>query len=142
MRKSLTVVLAVLGVVLVVGALVVGPALAQTPVAGSPGGFHGAMVARAAAILGVPGVKLTDAFTQAHAQALDDAVRAGSLTQAQADWMKQRQQWMQQNGWSGVGMMGGGMMGGAFGVGPGWGQGQGMMGGRFGGPYAAPTPTR
>ena len=45
----------------------------------------GGVWARAAALLGVPEAKLVDAFAQAHNQALDDAVKAGYLTQAQAD---------------------------------------------------------
>jgi hypothetical protein len=122
MRKGLTGLLFGLSVALIVGLAVVGVAAAQAPTPVGPGGFHTAVVAKAAAILGVSEAKLTDAFGQAHSQALDDAVKAGQLTQAQADWMKQRHQAMLQNG--GPGPMGGyGMMG------------RGMMGGRFGGGY-------
>jgi hypothetical protein len=123
MRKDLTSLLFGLSIALVVGVALIGVAAAQTPTIGAPGGFHNAVVAKAAAILGVSEAKLTDAFAQAHDQALDDAVTTGQLTQAQADWMKQRHQWMLQNG-GGPGMMGG------YG-----GMGRGMMGGRFGGGY-------
>ena len=123
MRKGLTGLLFGLSLALIIGLAVVGIAAAQTPAPPGPGGFHNAVVAKAAAILGVSEAKLGDAFLQAHSQALDDAVKAGALTQAQADWMKQRHQAMLQNG-GGPGMMGGyGMMG------------RGMMGGRFGGGY-------
>jgi hypothetical protein len=137
MRKGLIGLLAGVGIALIVGALVIGIAAAQT--SAGPWSMHGAVWTRAAAILGVPEARLAEAFTQAHDQALDDAVKAGQLTQAQADWMKQRHQWMLQNG-GGPGMMGGyGMM-----------VGRGMMGGRFGGGLgpgagassAIATPTR
>src|SRR5262245_54226956 len=120
MRKGLIGLLFGVGAVLIVGAVVVGGAAAQTPTPGAPGGFHSAVLTRAAAILGVSEATLDDAFVQAHNEALDDAVKAGYLTQAQADWMKQRHQWMLRSG--GAGLMGGyGMMG------------HGMIGGRFGG---------
>ena len=139
MRKSLKVFVAgVAAAAIVVGALAVGSAAAQAPFGGS-GGMHQAVIARAASILGVSEAKLDEAFAQAHGQALDDAVKAGDLTQAQADWMKQRHAAMQQGGFGpGSGMMGPGMMGGR---GP-------MMGGRFGGTgygprwAATPTPSR
>ena len=114
MNPRLTVAVAALGAVLVVGALAWSTALAQTPTS-KAGAIHGTTIARAAAILGVPEAKLTDALAQAHDQALDDAVTAGQLTQAQADWMKQRMR----AGAMGAGMMGAGMMG----------AGNGMMGG-------------
>ncbi len=138
MRTSLKVLLVGLGVFLVLGAVVVGTAAAQTPTPVGTGGFHTAVWAKAAAILGVPEATLADAFAQAHAQALDDAVKAGYLTQAQADWMKQHQQWMLRNGMPGPGMMGGygrGVMGG------GYGPGMGRFGGGYGPPWSA-TPTR
>jgi hypothetical protein len=136
MRNRLKALQVGLGVVLVLGALLVGTAAAQRPVPGAPGGMHGAVVAKAAAILGVPEAQLTEAFAQAHEQALDDAVKAGYLTRAQADGMKQRHRAMPQTGGPGAGMIGVGMMG------------AGMMGGRHGGPGygprwdATPTPTR
>jgi hypothetical protein len=127
MRKGLTGLLLGVGVALIVGLVVVGVVAAQTPTPATPGGFHGAVLAKAAAILGVSEAKLSDALIQAHSQALDDAVEAGYLTQAQADWMKQHHQSMPRNGGPGLmggyGKMGHGMMGG------------GMMGGRFGGGY-------
>jgi hypothetical protein len=123
MRKGFTGLLFGVSVALIVGAVAFSVALAQTPSPTPTGGFHGAVLTRAAAILGVPEAKLADALVQAHRQALDDAVRTGALTQAQADWMAQHHQWMLQNG-GGPGMMGGyGMMG------------RGMMDGRFGGGY-------
>src|SRR5690349_6092432 len=122
MRKGLIGSLVGLGLALVVGALVVAGAAAQTPGPAGAGGVQNGVWSRAAAILGVPEAKLTDAFAQAHAQALDDAVKAGYLAQAQADWMTQHHQWMLQNG--GPGFMGG------YGM-----RGRGMMGGRVGGGY-------
>ena len=89
MERRLTVAVMAVGVVLVVGALAGGTALAQTPTPRS-GTRHETVLARAAAILGVPETTLTDALAQAHGQALDDAVGAGQLTQAQADRMTQR----------------------------------------------------
>jgi hypothetical protein len=127
MRKGLTVFLFGISIALIVAVAVVGVAAAQAPTPAGPGGFHGVVVAKAAAILGVSEAKLNDALTQGHSQALDDAVKAGSLTQTQADWMKQRHAAMQQGGF-GPGMMGGGMMGG-----------RGMMGGGRFGPPAQPT---
>jgi hypothetical protein len=127
MRNGLVGLAVGVGLALVLGVLVVGVAGAQTPTGGGPFGMHGAVWARAAAILGVPEAKLTDAF----AQALDDAVKAGQLTQPQADWMTQHHRGMPQGG-AASGMMGGtGMMGR-----------RGMMGGD-GRPWGAtPTPTR
>jgi hypothetical protein len=132
MSKGLKVLGAGLAGALLVGALVVGSAAAQAPL-GGPGGMHQAVIARVASNLGVPEAKLNEAFAQAHDQALDDAVKAGELTQAQADWMKQRHAAMAQGGFGPGRGMGPGMMGGR---GP-------MMGGRFGGagdgpPWAAP----
>ena len=134
MRTKRYGILAGVGVAAVVGALAVGAAAAQAP-AGA-GATHQAMLGRAAAILGVSEARLNEAFAQAHDQALEDAVKAGRLTQAQADWMKQRHAAMAAGGFGpGGGMMGQGMMGGR---GP-------MMGGRFGGmgygPPSAATPT-
>jgi hypothetical protein len=122
MNRRLTVAVAALGAVLVVGALVWGTAFAQTP---TPrlGAMHGTVISRAAAILGLPEARLTDALAQAHDQALDDAVKAGQLTQAQADWMKQHMR---------AGGMGAGMMGvgsGMMGIGTGMMSTDGMMAG-------------
>jgi uncharacterized protein YecT (DUF1311 family) len=141
MRTKKSRILAGVGVAVVAGALAVGTAAAQTPF-GNAGGMHQAVLTKAAATLGVSEAKLNEAFVQAHDQALDDAVKAGQLTQAQADWMKQRHAAMQQGGFGPGYGMGPGMMGGR---GP-------MMGGRFGGagygpgngpPWAAsPTPSQ
>ena len=112
MRKNLKVLVAGVAAVVVVGALAVGSVAAQAPL-GGPGGMHQAVIARVASTLGVTEAKLNEAFAQAHDQALDDAVKAGQLTQAQADWMKQRHAAMAQGGFGpGAGMMGPGMMGG------------------------------
>ena len=105
MRKGLIGLVVGLGAVLIAGAVVVGVTAAQTPMPTGPFGMHGAVWAKAAAILGVPEAELTDAFAQAHSQALDDAVRAGQLTQPQADWMTQHHRGMPQGGAT-SGMMG------------------------------------
>jgi hypothetical protein len=114
MGRRFTLAVAALGAVLVLGALAWGTALAPTPTP-TPrlGEMHGTLISRAAAILGVPEAKLTDALTQAHDQALDDAAQAGQLTQAQADWMKQHMR----AGATGTGMMGGtGILGAGVGM--------------------------
>src|SRR5262245_55591603 len=112
MRNRLTGLLFGLSLAQVAGAVGVGVAAAPAPTPSRSFGMDGAVWARVAAILGVPAARLTDALAQAHNQALDDAVKAGQLTQAQADWMKQHHQAMLQGG-AGVGMMGGyGMMSG------------------------------
>jgi hypothetical protein len=130
MRNQFKVLSAAVGTALVVGALAVGSVGAQTPTTSAPWSMREAVHAKVAAALGVPEAKLESALTQARSQALDDAVKAGQLTQQQADWMKQRQAAMQQGGY-GPGMMGGrGMMGG------------GRVGGGFGPPWAAPAATR
>lgn len=43
---------------------------------------------------GFTGDKYTTLMTEAHASALDQAVKDGKITQEQADWMKQRGGWM------------------------------------------------
>jgi hypothetical protein len=117
MRNRFKVLSAAVGTAVVVGALAVGSVGAQTPAASAPWSMREAVHEKAAAALGVPEAALEAALTQAHAQVLDDAVKAGQLTQAQADFMKQRQAAMQQVG---------------KGFGPGYGMGPGMRG-RMGG---------
>ncbi len=67
-----------------------GAAIAATQGAGSPGEESQAIIDDAAADLGVSSAKLTDALKQALVDRLDDQVAAGTLTQEQADAMKNR----------------------------------------------------
>src|SRR3990172_5726562 len=99
--------------------------------------MHTTVITKAAAKLGVTEAALTSALDQSHADALDDAVKAGYLTQQQADFMKAHHATMGTTG------MGPGMHGAFGGAVDGWG---GMMGGRGGqgwqgGPPAA-NPSR
>lgn len=117
MRTSVKIAGPIVGVAVAVGALLVGSATAQ-PAAPAPSwDMHNGVLSRAAANLGVPEARLTQAMDQAHDQVLDDAVKAGQLTQAQADQMKQIHRQMAQGGGAMGGMMGagtagfGGMMG-------------------------------
>jgi hypothetical protein len=141
MRNRFKVLSAAVGTAVVVGALAVGSAGAQTPAA--PWSMREAVQEKAAAALGVPEAALEAALTQAHAQVLDDAVKAGQLTQAQADFMKQRQAAMQQGVGPGFGPgcgMGPGMRGRMGGYGPSDGAAPGV--GPFGrGPFAPPAAT-
>ncbi|TAK20769.1 MAG: hypothetical protein EPO26_17250 [Chloroflexota bacterium] len=134
----------------IVGGLAVGAVAAQTPSAPTGyGSMHTTVITKAAARLGVTEAALTSALDQSHADALDDAVKAGYLTQQQADFMKAHHATMGTTG-MGPGMHGafGGAIGpamhGAFGGAmDGFG---GMMGGRGGqgwqgGPPAA-NPSR
>ncbi len=88
--------------------------------------------------------KLHDDIQAAHEAIIQQAVKDGKLTQAQADWMLQRMEAMDQYfeanggtcpGWGAGAGFGPGMMGGAFG--PSAGFRGGMMGGR--GPRTQPT---
>jgi hypothetical protein len=99
MGNQFKVLSAAVGTAVVVGVLAAGSVGAQTPAASAPWSMRVAVHEKVAAALGVPEATLEAALTQAHAQALDDAVKAGQLTQAQADVMKQGQAAMQ----SGVG---------------------------------------
>src|SRR5688572_6944293 len=122
MRNQFKVLSAAVGTAVVVGALAVGSVGAQTPAAPAPWSMREAVHEKVAAALGVPEATLEAALTQAHAQALDDAVKAGQLTQARADVMKQRQAAMRQGGGPGTGFgygMGPGMRGRMGGYGPG-----------------------
>ncbi len=102
-----------LGLVVLVGVLGIGIALAAGPTAGPTptSGMmdHQAFVAKVAQKLGVSEQKLNEAMGSAHTEMLDEAVKAGQITQQQADQMKKH---MEQTG-SGAGMMGSnsGMMG-------------------------------
>lgn len=156
MRKSLKALGMAAGAAAVVAALAVGSVAAQT--ATTPWSMHGSVIAKAASNLGVTEARFTEAMQQAHNAAIDDAVKAGQLTQAQADWMRAHQaQMVQGAGPAGMGPgmmqgggfagMGAGMMqgGGPAGAGPGMMQGgtngRGPMGGRFGGAgWSQPVP--
>jgi hypothetical protein len=143
MVNQVKVLSAAVGTAVVVGVLVVGSVGAQTPAASAPWSMREAVHEKVAAALGVPEARLEAALAQAHAQAFDDAVEAGQLTQAQADFMKQRQAAMQSGVGAGFGPgfgMGPGMRGRMGGYGPGGGAGPGA--GPFGrGPLAPPAAT-
>jgi hypothetical protein len=135
MRTQLKVLSTAVGTAIVVGALAVGTAGAQTASPTAPWSMREAVHEKVAAALGVPEATLEAALTQARGQVLDEVVAAGQLTRAQADWMTQRRQWLQRNGGLGVGMMGGRFAGGA---GPGA---RGRVGGRGYPPPWMVTPT-
>jgi len=84
--------------------LLVGAALAQgpTPTPG-PSAYAKAFVAKVAQILGLPEAKVTDAFTQAATEQVQQAVKDGRITQAQADQMIQG---IEQGGFGGFGWHG------------------------------------
>ena len=78
----------------------------------------GETMAQIAASKGLTAEQFTALMTDARTQAIDQAVKAGTLTQAQADWMKTR----------GAGMMGAGQTG----------RGRGMRGNGTGDPATCP----
>ena len=130
MSKTTKVFALSLGIVILVGVLGIGAAFASTPTPTSTN-YHDVFVGKVAKILGLDQQKVDSAFTQAQNEMVDEAVKDGQMTQQQADWMKQRQQQMQQGGF-GPGMMGVGPMHG------------GPRGGQFGGPWgpqSQATPT-
>ena len=134
MKKNWKIVSLAIGVVLLLGALGAGAVFADNPPT-TPLDFQKGLLGKVAKILGVPEQKEIDAFTQAHTETLDEAVKEGRITQQQADWMKQHMQQAQQGGF-GPGFGGGPMLGGAWG---------GPMGGPFGGLWGSapsPAPTR
>ena len=78
----------------------------------------GETMAQIASSKGLTAEQFTALMTDARTQAIDQAVKAGTLTQAQADWMKTR----------GAGMMGAGQTG----------RGRGMRGNGTGDPATCP----
>ena len=108
------------GVALLVGALGIGAALAADPQPTATSG-QDVYLGKVARILGIDQQKLTDAFTQARLEMIDDAVAAGQITRERADWLKQGIQ---------QGFVGKGGFHGRFG---------GRMGGWHGGMGRAPT---
>ncbi len=102
-----------LGLVILVGVLGIGIALAAGPAAGptptSGVMNHQTFVTKVAQKLGVSEGKLNEAIGSAHTEMLEEAVKAGQIAQQQADQMKKH---TEQAG-SGQGMMGSssGMMG-------------------------------
>ena len=109
MRTSVGIAGPIAGLAIAAAAFAGSSAIAQPAAPSAPCGMHQAMLARAAANLGVPEARLADALRQAHDQGLDDEVKAGHLTQAQADAMRQRHRDMEQGC---AGMMGAGGHGG------------------------------
>src|SRR3989304_4025340 len=90
MRKNWKMLSLAIGVVLLLGALGAGSVFADDPPT-TPLDFQKTFLGKVATILGVPEQKVIDAFTQAHTETLDEAVKEGRITQQQADWMKQHQ---------------------------------------------------
>jgi len=82
----------------------------------------GETMAQIATAKGLTAAQFQTLMTDARSQAIDQAVKEGTLTQAQADWMKQRGAGQAMGGQMG-GRMGGQMMGGGRGM-RGTGQGQ------------------
>lgn len=114
MSKGMKILAGTLAVVVLAGVLSVGTVLAQgpTPTPG-PGEYAKAFVGKAAQILGLQEQKVTDAFTQAAKEMVQQAVADGRITQEQADQIIQR---IEQGGFGGFGWHG-------FGMGRGWGEG-------------------
>jgi len=126
MSKKIRLLLVSLGAVVLVGVLGIGAAFAADPTATptTAADYQKVFVSKLASALGITDEqKVANALTTARDQTIDQAVKDGQITQQQADWMKQRQQWAEQNGF-GPGMMGGG-----------------HGGGRFGGPWGTPWQT-
>lgn len=115
-----------LAVVLLLGAVGVGAAFADDPPSTSTN-YHDVFLSKLASILGIDEQKLTDAFTQARTEMIDQPVQDGRITQERADWMKQN---LKDGSWGSgaMGMKRGGKMG-------------GRMGGQFGPWVSAPAPT-
>ena len=131
MKRGFKVMAAVLGAAVLLGAVAVGAAFAADPPTGTTN-YGDVMWGKVAKILGVDQTKLTNAFTQARNETVDQMVKDGRITQDQAKFMKDRIAQFGANGPMGFG--GGAMFGGRF-------------GGPFGGPWgtppwgAAPTPS-
>ena len=122
MRRHFKVLAAAVGAVFVLGAFGVGAAFAAEPPAGTTN-YHDVLVGKVASILGVDQSKLTDAFTQARNDTIDQAVKDGRITSDQAKLIKDRVAQVQADG---------GPAG--FAGGPG-------RGGRFGAPFAGTSGT-
>ncbi len=138
MRSRYKVLLVSLGVIVLLGLVGVGVALAAPSSPSSS--YQKLFVSKLAKILGKDEQQVGDAVVQARTEAmnetLDEAVKAGRLTKEQAEAMKQH---MQQGG---SGMMGPGMMGPGGMMGSGadhcGGAGTGSDGAKSGGPSSAP----
>ncbi|MBI2908007.1 MAG: hypothetical protein HYX92_10170 [Chloroflexi bacterium] len=99
MRESLKVLSIAVGTLALLGLIGAGVVLAADPTPTPTGtSFQNVLLGKVAKILGIDKQKLTDAFTQAWKELLDEAVRNGQMTQQQADWIMQRQQQFIQNG--------------------------------------------
>lgn len=115
----------VLGATIILAGSTVGAvAFAQTPTPATPGtaqktDYRQVFLGKLAALLGVDQQKLTDAAKQAGKDTVDEAVKNGDLTQAQADKVKSRID----QGQGGFGFPG------RFGFGPGGPHGKGFRGG-------------
>ncbi len=99
MRKSLKVLSVTLGIAILVGVLGVGAVLAADPTptpttTTTKTDYQQLFLSKLAQILGIDEQRLTDAMTQARKdtenQMIDDAVKAGRMSQEYADWLKQR----------------------------------------------------
>lgn len=114
MSRGLKVIAIVVAVLLMVGLVGAGVALAADPPK-PPVMGHSVLTAKVAKILGIDQQKLQSAYLQAHSEILDEAVAAGQMSKEQAERMKER---MQQAAKDGFGPM----------MGPGGGPGCGPMG--------------
>lgn len=114
MSKRMKILAGTLAVVVLAGVLVAGTVLAQepTPTAG-PGEYAQAFIGKVAQTLGLSETEVTDAFTQAATEVIQQAVDDGRITQDQADQIIQR---IEEGGFGGFGWHG-------FGMGHGWGEG-------------------
>ena len=146
MQRNLKVGMVTLAVVLLLGVLGAGAAFAQAPTPSPSTGtttstktdWQSVLLGKVANILGVDQQRLADAVKQANKEVqneqIDQAVKDGRITQAYADWLKQRPD----DGSLGFGLGGPGR--GGFGHGFGGGHIGGLPGGTGQG-QATPAPT-
>lgn len=125
MSKKSKVLLASLGIVVLLGVIGAGAALAQDPPK-NPTDYQNDLLGKVATILGIDQQRVTSAVTQAarelRNEQINRAVAEGRITQEYANWLKQ--------------MPASGAIGSGFGRGM-----HGFGGGRFVGvPRTAPTP--
>lgn len=95
MRKSAKVLALTLGVLVLLGVVGAGAALAQTPTpANTATDWQSVFLGKVATILGVDEQQLANAMQQASKEVenerIDQAVQDGRMTQEYADWLKQR----------------------------------------------------
>jgi len=143
MKRGFKVMAAALGAVLLLGVIAVGAAFAADPPAAAPTtptDYYNLFMGKVAKIVGVDQAKLTDAFTQARTEMVDEAVKEGRITEDQAKFMKDRIAQFEANGGP-MGFGGGPMRGGRFGGRFGGASGTTPWGTPWGAPPWAATPT-